>query len=386
MDTTEAVEFVCALAQKHARRENVERARTRQGAVLAWKEPDYLPFLVGGDEPELAKLPTYDWKEQFDDPAKSFVEQMKGVVSAAAGGADRILGLRADTGVINGPSIFPGVEYQAPAHTKPVVSKPATKEALQAFKVPDDISGLGVLPRMIEHTQHHLGVLKAHGLDRLVDVHHCDTQGPFDIAAQARGHEIFPDIYEDPEFISHLLGESTKVYIRLSRLCKRLNGEGNWGNASGYWMSRGGVRMCEDSSILVSRKTYEAVIKPRNEEALAAFGAGWIHYCGSVRGTGRPGGEHLHDTYVKTKGLRGLNFTTAGDLAAEIRKLVTNKVAYIGGVDREPAETLETYFNRVLSLLPKRTGLLLENPVAKPEELPGGGELWCRVQDKLFPR
>ena len=135
MEVQEAVKTVCELARRHAKAATVARAKDRQGAVLAWREPDYLPLMFGGDEPELANLPDYDWKEQFENPAKSFVQQMKGVVAAAAGGSDRVLALRADTGVINGPSVF-GIEYQVPAHTKPVVSKYQTKEYLREFETP----------------------------------------------------------------------------------------------------------------------------------------------------------------------------------------------------------------------------------------------------------
>ena len=39
-----------------------------------------------------------------------------------------------------------------------------SKEALAAFEVPDDLSGLGVLPRMIEHMRHHVAALRERGL------------------------------------------------------------------------------------------------------------------------------------------------------------------------------------------------------------------------------
>lgn len=384
MDVKEAVARVCELVRKHAGYGLTERAKERQGAALAWRTPDYLPLMMSGHEPAVAELPSYDWAQQYADPAKSFVMQMKSVAHAAEGGGDIVPGIRCDTGVVNAPSVF-GVEFVVPEHTKPVVSKHCSKDDLQSFETPDNIAELGNLPTIREHTQHHLAALEENGLGELVNVYHCDTQGPFDIAHQARGSDIFIDIYEDPDFFHHLMKQATKVFILLSRFSKGMVDEGNWGNASGYWMLDGGIRMCEDSSILVSQACYNEHIRPYNEEALEEFGGGWIHYCGSVPGTGRPGGEHLHDVYAKTKNLRGLNFTTSGDLDAEIRKLVDNQVAFIGNYPRQDGESLDSYFRRVLELLPSRTGLLLCAPSIKKEEAMSAFDTWYKIQDQVLP-
>ncbi len=383
MDVKEAVKKVCTLAKQHVTRGQVERARERQGAVLAWREPDYLPLLMTADLPELHDLPTYNWAEQFHDPAKSFVMQMRAVVNAAAARADCLPCLRADTGVINGPSIF-GVECIAPEHTKPVVSKPQDKRILKRFRVPEDIADMGIMMQLIQHTQHHLCTLEDYGLSELVDVHHCDTQGPFDIAHQVRGPDIFTDIYDDPDFFHHLMNEATRCFIQLSKFSKGMAGEGNWGNASGYWMESGGIRICEDSAILLSAECYVEHIRRYNEQALNEFEGGWIHYCGSVPGTGRPGGEHLHDIYIELSNLRGLNFTTSGDLDAEIRKLVNHDVAYIGSYPRDDGESLDDYFRRLLRLLPQRTGLLLQSPPIKPNERDAAYDTWYKIQDEVF--
>ena len=142
----------------------------------------------------------------------------------------------------------------------------------------------------------------------MVDVHHCDIQGPFDIACQALGPTIFTEIYDDPEFVHHLMNEATRAYIAVAQLCKTLQGEGEtWGNASGFWMKQGGVRVCDDSGILLSRACFEEFVFPYHAKALAPFGGGWLHYCGGVPGGGRAEGVHLHDMYCRIPGLRGLN-------------------------------------------------------------------------------
>jgi len=386
MNTIEAVKLICGRARAKLDPDIVRQAKKRQGAILAGQEADYLPLMFASSVPELDKLPSFDWKEQWDDPAKSFVEQMKGVISSGASHSDCVPSLRADTGVINAPTLF-GVEFAVPRHTKPVVTKPIPKEELQQFRLPEDIQGLGITGRIIEHTEHHLKTLKEYGLGELIDVHHCDTQGPFDIAAQTRGHDIFTDFFEDPSFVHYLMEESTKAYLGLSRLCKKLAGEGEtWGNASGYWMDKGGVRLCDDSGILLSVKIFEEFVLPYHIKAFEPFGGGWIHYCGGVPEGGRSEGVHLHDSYCKIPLLKGLNFTTGRDLIAEIKKLIKHEVAYIGGIPRRESETLENYFSRILKLCSDRKGMILTSGAwIEEDEKKRAMNIWQRMQDELFP-
>lgn len=384
MNTQQAIDRVCELAQRHMNTERILTARKRTGAVLGWQDADYIPLQFGAKVPELAELPEYDWREQWYDPAKSFVTQMRAVVSSLAGGGDNIPGVRADTGVINGPCLF-GAEFDVPTHTKPVVTKYVPKEMLESFTLPDDIRGLGITQRVVEHMEHHKAVLAAHGLGGWVSVYHCDTQGPFDIAEQTRGHDLFTDMFECPEFVHHLMEQATKAYIALSLLCKKIEGEGETrGNAKGCWMEKGGVRLCDDSGILLSVKGWEEFVLPYHTKALDRFGGGWIHYCGGVPGGGRAEGLHLHDSYAKIPCLRGFNFTTGGDWFAEVKKMIDHRVNYIGGLPRGKEEPLESFFRRVLALCPGRKGLILGSGPRTPEEAAGFMDLWHRLQDEMM--
>ena len=378
-----AIKYVCDLARPYLSAEYVARVKRRHAAMFRWEQADYLPLLYWKNVPELERLGCYAWDERWHEPAKSFLEQMKGVVQAAASGSDVVPAVRADTGVINGPALF-GAGYAIPPHTRPVVNRRVPKAELAAFVLPEDITPLGVTPRILEHTQHHLQALRENGLEGLVGVHHPDTQGPFDIAAQARGHDIFTDFYDDPGFVHHLMEQSTRAYVALSRLCKRLQGEGEtWGNASGLWMDPGGVRLCDDSGILVSAASFQTFLEPYYGQAFEPFGGGWLHYCGGVPGGGRPEGLHLHDCYLRIPRLRGLNFTTGRDLAAEIRKLTASRIVYYGGYPRQKDEDLAAYFRRVLQFCPGRTGLIF-TPEIRPEEADGFMLAWRKAQDELF--
>lgn len=363
----------------------VARAKRRQADMFAWRQSDYVPIVFGVAVPALEGLPDFDWAEQFADPAASLYMQMKDVTRAAAAEGDYVPTVRADTGVINGPTVL-GAPFDVPAHTKPVINGHVPKQRLAAFQVPADISGLGVIPTMIEHTQHHLAALAGAGLGDLVGVRHCDTQGPFDIAAQAYGHdEIFLDLYVDGEFVHALMAKCTDIYITLSQLSKRLAGDPvGSGYANEYWMDPGSVRLCDDSGILVSAEMYEQFLAPYLARAVEPFGGGWIHYCGGVPDGNRPEGLHLHDLYCAVPKMRGLNFTTGKDWPGEISKVIARKVVYLGGLPRANGQPLADYLRRAARLCDGRRGMIFHAEV-HADEAARAPETWQRVQDELWP-
>jgi len=378
---------LCGLLAERIDASRIATAKRRQADVMAGREADYIPMVFGspnvlGGE----KLPSFNWARRWHDPAKSLYEQVKGLLGAAASGSDAVPGVRADTGVINCMSIF-GVEYVVPEHTKPVVSRYVEKEALRQFHVPRDVSGMGIMPRMVEHMSHHLAVLRDSGLGETVSVYHCDQQGPFDIAAQTRGHDIFVDLYEDGDFVHELMAKCVQVYVAVSKLCKRVSGEPlDAGNAVGVWMDSGGVRMCGDSDILISAEKFKEFVQPHQQKAFEPFGGGWLHYCGGWKGTGRMEGLHLHELYAGIEGLRGLNWTTARDWLAEMRKLKALGLVHIGSVPRENGQSLEEYFRMALSPYDRRCGMIFQGPNLRKGEHAKAMDVWHKVQDEVFGR
>jgi len=360
-------------------------AKRRQADMLALRPSDYIPILTGKPVPEARDLPSFDWAERFHDPAKSLYMQLKDdVLPRVASGCDAVPTVRPDLGVINCMTVF-GCAYDAPAHTMPVITRYAAKEALAAFEVPGDVSGLGVMPQVIEHAEHHRAVLREHGLWDAVRLVHCDQQGPWDIAAQARGHDVFLDVYEDPAFVHGLMKKCTQVYVAVSRLCKSFDPSPIAGGAGvAFWMDSGAVRMCGDSDILISAAQHREFAAPYQQEAFRAMGGGWLHYCGGMPGFKRREGLHLHEVYAGIEGLRGLNWTTAGDWLGEMRRLRDLGLCHVGTLPRAEGETVADYFRRVLSPYPTRTGLIFEGPYLQPAEVDGAVDLWRKVQDEKY--
>ena len=97
MEVREAVKRLCELARTHIKPEVIRQAKRREAAALAWEDTDYLPLHFAAPLPELKDLPSYDWREQFYDPDKSFVEQIKNILPAAASHCDYVPAIRAES-------------------------------------------------------------------------------------------------------------------------------------------------------------------------------------------------------------------------------------------------------------------------------------------------
>ena len=393
VDVESLLDRVCQRIAERADVERIATARRRHAAVMAGREADYLPMIFTAKVPqEAGDWPSFGWDERFHEPGKSLFMQLKDMVlPRVCGGGDYVPGVRADLGTINCQSVF-GTEWRVTPENRSVITRYVPKEVLAEFELPDDVSSLGVIPRMVEHMQHHLDALRRRGLGDVVGVYHCDQQGPFDIAAMTRGHDIFLDLHEDAGFVHHLMRMCTRLYVSVSKLCKRLAGEevGGAGNAVGIWMEAGAVRMCADSDILVSEEYYRRFIQPYERSAFDALGGGWLHYCGGWEGTGRAEGLHLHEAYAEVPGLHGLNWTTGRDWLAEMKKLARLGVVHIGTLPRGREEPLEDYFRRALSPYESRTGLIFggtwESPWLRDGERRRAMDTWHRVQDEVFAR
>jgi len=219
-------------------------------------------------------------------------------------------------------------------------------------------------------------------LDGRLSVYLPDTQGPFDIAHQARGHDIFTDMFDDPPFVHHLMELATHVYIEASRRLKGAAREPlDSGHHSGQmYMEECGARLCDDSAILLSPGLFEEFVLPYHQRALQPFGGGFVHWCGS--------GEHILTGYLTLPEVRGINLGNPEmyDPAELLPRLVEAGKVYFGFWPRDPDESLDTYFGRMLKPLggEKRTLIL---SLGRAPDMPPTDEimsLWHEVQSRLL--
>jgi hypothetical protein len=171
------------------------------------------------------------------------------------------------------------------------------------------------------------------------------------------------------------------AYINTTKLMKEAIGEPlDSGLHSGLAMAKGGVRYCMDTTVLIARKDIETFELPYLRRALAAFGGGWVHFCGLA--------PHLLEALMEVDELRGVNnsylenqpYDFPGDMATVQR---AGKFFY-GGLFQEKGESIEDYFRRALAPFAEPRGFIFQ-----PKKLGGEDprrllEIWYQVQEEKF--
>jgi hypothetical protein len=348
------------------------RAEELQEAVWRGQSVDRLPLLIEvSGQPWDGKEHTLE--EQVADPRKMAEEALRAVEAQCPVVSDSVLCVRPQFGVGLFATPF-GVEYELSArYATPWVKSTPPKEHLSGLGTGDlDIEGstIGQSAEVLR--------LYRDTFQGAVETFLPDTQGPFDIAHQARGHDIFTDIFDDPPFVHHLMELATHTYIEGTRLLKQAGEEGpSEGHHSGCLrMVDCGVRMCDDSGVILSPTQYAEFVGPYHERALAAFGGGWAHWCGDA--------PHLTDAYLAMESCKGINLGQPElyDQAELLSRVVAAGKVYFGLLHRRAEESAEDFLSRVLrDLGGERRGLILICPPRQDESKEGLMDLWAELQE-----
>jgi hypothetical protein len=154
---------------------------------------------------------------------------------------------------------------------------------------------------------------------------------------------------------------STDLYKRATIILKEVISEAytscyhGHAQARGIYLRNGGIRISEDSAILISPEhIYEYVI-PYVEEMLQYFGGGFIHFCGY--------NEHLLDAFLSIKEVRAINLGNPEmyDLFTVMSKFIQNNKVYFGRWPKESNESYEDFLNRMIEASNGgKRGLLLQ--------------------------
>jgi uroporphyrinogen-III decarboxylase len=336
----------------------IVEGKERQDATWHNREVDYLPIIFAGEVPEKKEYQCYNLKEQFFDKEKMLQEELWPVIAHSGSYSDAQLSLRANLGTGFVATVF-GLEQEIFEDKMPWLKKHLSKEEIINFEFPPDITKAGLMPRAIEYIKFFQEKLAGK-----VHVFLSDTQGPFDIAHLVRGDEIFTDMYDDPDFVHHLLKLSTCAYIACSKAMKQANGEAlDSGYHNTLYMGRGGIRVCEDTTTLLSPDLIRDFVIPYLKQVLKAFGGGWVHFCGY--------NPHLLDLLLEIELVRGINFGNPEkyDYEKVMEKLLKRGKFYHGGWPRKDKEDLKEYFGRILKPLKKAGKGLIFSPALTGEEI-----------------
>lgn len=281
-------------------RDLVDAARLRdaerlQDDVWAWKPVERIPVVMHGIE--TPEWPLYPYDETFENPEKMLWNQLQQPYIGASLRDDRMLTVRPNHGLAIIPSLF-GATVHVDSQTTWVEGchDAAAVRRIIDRGVPDLEAGLG--KRVFETIGLYRGWLDDAGLRDFVHIFQADTQSPFDCAYLLWGHEIYLAMTDEPETVHALLDLVTETTVRFVRRMKAVMQEPP--DRMYHWWYRvpAAVRVVDDVSINLSPAMYDEFNRPYNERLFAAFGAGYMHYCGN--------GLHAQQSRVMTRGLRGV--------------------------------------------------------------------------------
>ena len=353
----------------------IELGRARQGAAWGDGEADTLPIVFGAPVPERNQFPSFGLDEEFHDARVMLYNGLWGLIGFARSASDAVPSIRANFGTGLVASLF-GLQSTVFPDKMPWLREHLSKEQIARFSFPSAVGDSGYLSQA-------RGFYETAGLylDGRAKFYVGDTQGPFDLAHLVRGDDLLYDLHDDPQFVHHLLTLCTDAYIEATLAMKSMIAEPRTrGHHSGcLWLGGGGVRICEDTSTLLSPEHIDAFVVPYTRRAAAAFGGAWVHYCGN--------NAHLLDAMIdEIDEVCGLNFGNPErhDPASVLRRLVQRGKVYVGAWPREEGEPLREYFQRHLDYLQgARKGLVFmphidwERDGMTPHEVV---ELWHSLQ------
>jgi hypothetical protein len=275
--------------------EHVAAAERLQTEVWAFKPAARVPVILHRLAPP--DWPLYPFDVAFANPEKMLWNQLCEARIGAELRDDRLLNVRVHYGLAAVPSLFgapvrpqPATIWVEPCHDARAI------RTLVDRGMPELTTGLG---RCILETEGFFrATLHDFGLDPFVHMFQADNQGPFDCAYLLWGEEIYLAMHDDPDLVHALLDLITETTIAFVQRQKEVLGEPR--DQMYHWWYRvpAGVRAVDDVTINLSRQMYAEFCRPYNERLFAAFGGGYIHYCGH--------GLHAQDLRVTTQGLRGI--------------------------------------------------------------------------------
>lgn len=337
-------------------------------------ESGYLPIFCGApltDEQKsvLQPLPE-NTHEEFHSHPLTLIAGLAGAASVANADSDSAPAIRANTGAGTIATPF-GVSYEIFDDKMPWVTEHVSLDDLDDFDADTAPLG-GVMEIVIERSAYLAQKLAGSSITPFC----YDSQGPFDAAHLVIGDDIFLAMYDEPDRVHNLLDQCTRMIIRTTRLYKEAVGEPIDGGRHSNFAMRGGIRICEDTSTLISREQVAEFVTPYTRQLLQAFGGGWVHYCGR--------NDHLYEAIMDDiPEYYGVNFGNPDmhDMPAVIAECARKGKTYIGSVCREDGEDVRAYFERALGYTGGTGRGLMFMPELREDDDPADAvRLWRSLQ------
>ncbi len=323
-----------------------------------------------GEGPGLILIPPFNeslydlnnYSKRFHDPYEMWKSEMRRAKAVVDWPTDGIPTVRPNLGVITIPAMA-GQSFKILDNSMPWPGDPLSKEEIRAI-MHKDLTDSEIF-RLVSEFYH----IHQKSNESQIAYYLADSQGVFDIAYELYGDEIFYSLLdtEDGNWFSELMEISLDLYIRVTEIIKNLMNEDfgtmihGHGTEQGVFFPHAGVRIAEDTAILLSPEMIEHSIIPFIKRSVQLFGGGFLHYCG------------YHPTIFS-------QFTALTDIIAidlgnpekyETKWLLercaeTDTVLY-SRIAEEPGESWREYIKRIGSLVGSTGARVILRPKVFPE-------------------
>lgn len=319
----------------------IRTAMARQAAVWRGEQPDQWPLLLSAPlSQEQQRIPSPDLRQAFYDADLMLCSQVRGACAAANSGSDAVPSARGNYGTATILACL-GLEQQVFADKMPWLRQHLSKEQLSRLE-PQDLKVQGTFGRGLEYMRRHRRVMGG-----LLPLYCMDTQGPFDLAHLALGDELFYQLHDDPPFVHHLMELCVELGIRAHEWMKEVTGEpsGHLHHGNALYAENMGIRICEDTTAIVSPATIEEFAAPYTRRLAAHFGGAWVHYCGR--------NDVLSEIICGMPEVRGINFGHIPGrehdhpFAQDMQRCADHRKVYFGSWPRFAGESGGEYLRRL---------------------------------------
>lgn len=325
-----------------------------------WRGEGPSLILITPAEQELYDLK--DYAARFHDPQAMWESEIRRAEPVVDWPTDGIPTVRPNLGVVFIPAMA-GLGYHLPNDAMPWPGEPLERDAIRAARGTHLTDS--ALMRLAEKFY---SIHRTSGRREIV-AYHPDTQGVFDIAHLLNGDRTFYELTESNQagWIEELLEISLDLYSRATAQVKSFLNEPagmmihGHGTSQGVCFPAAGVRMAEDTAILLSPRMIDHFILPTIRRATAPFGGVFVHFCGK------------HPAMLER--LCRLDEVKALDLGNpemyDPRWLLercaeTNTVLY-SRLAAEPDESWERYIGRLAGLVRQAGARVILRPLVFPD-------------------
>ena len=320
-----------------------EKSAAAQIAVWEDRTPEEHPLLLACSLPEeiTAPFPSYNSGETHNDKIKMLLEGMKAMLGTALAGGQAVPSIRANMGCGIIPSLFPGIAPTLFDDGKmPWITSHLDRDTIRSLREKDI-----VFTDEFKMAMEHMAYIAEHIKGTGAYVFPLDIQGPFDTAHLVFGDPIFYAMYDDPELVHHLLDLSCyAIELGFAECLKQLPGSDKTIAHYNHLIiprSRGGIKISEDTSTIISPDHIDEYVVPYTQRVLDFAGGGYIHYCGK--------NDHLFKRFIGLDNVYGINFGNPDmhDMEDILRQTAEAGKIYYGGLYSNEGETTSDYFRRV---------------------------------------